>query len=76
MKKIHSEEEKEIFRYGMSHAGIFGIVYQAMEKSNKDPFGKDIDEYFSMVESMRDSVCKNPIAKQLYKDAMNLREEK
>lgn len=74
MKNKYNEKEIEIFKYGMSHAGMFGIVYQAMEKANQDPFGKDIDEFFLMIESMRNNICKNPIIKKLYKDAINLRE--
>ena len=71
MKKKYSEEEIKIFRYGMSHAGMFGIVYKEMAKNKKEPFGKDIDEYFNNIEIMRKSICKSPRVKRLYKGTFN-----
>jgi hypothetical protein len=76
MKNKYSDEQIEGMKNWLidSKGSIFGIVYRAMLKQNKEPFGKDIDELFSKAEKMRDAVCKNPIAKTLYRDAVNLRE--
>lgn len=76
MKKKQSDKQVEAMKSWLidSKGSIFGIVYRSMLKDNKEPFGKDIDELFSKAEKMRDAVCKNPIAKTLYRDAVNLRE--
>lgn len=73
--KTFTEKEIKKFKYFMRHTGIFGIVYRDMVRFNKDPFGKDINEYFKSIEKMRDTICKNPIARKLYKNIYNSQEE-
>jgi len=45
---------------------IFGIVYRDMLSCRQEPFGKDMDLFFSRAEKLRDKITKNPIIKKLH----------
>lgn len=73
MKKVYSDKQINDMQFGISHYGVFGIVYREMIKYRKEPFGKDIDEFFNKVEKLKNGILDNPSpkVKQLYKDLIN-----
>ena len=75
MKKKYSNEEVEgMKQWLLGYKGsIFSIVHRYMVKYRKEPFGKDLDEFFDRAEQLRNAVCDNPNPKvrQLYKDVIN-----